>query len=235
MMNAPELSLRQDAPDTDRRPLRARDGYVFLRSATMLAGAGVTPNAISGVGLAVGLLSGCALAATSWSEPVTVQRGLWAAAVLLILLRGACNILDGVVAVHYGQSSRVGLLYNEIPDRVSDAATLIGAGFAVGGAPMLGWVAALLAIFVAYVRVQVRMAGAPSDYCGPMAKPMRMTFIAAASGYMALTPAAWHWHWGPRDDWSIMSAALLVVVIGCIVTAWRRIGRAARRLRETEP
>jgi phosphatidylglycerophosphate synthase len=52
-----------------------------------------------------------------------------------------------MVAIEAGTASPVGELYNEVPDRVSDTATLIGAGYAVGGHPTLGYVAACLALF----------------------------------------------------------------------------------------
>jgi len=58
-----------------------------------------------------------------------------------------------MVAIASGTASPVGELYNDVPDRFSDAATFIGLGFAAGGYPMLGWIAAILAIMTAYVRI----------------------------------------------------------------------------------
>jgi len=72
-------------------------------------------------------------------------------------------------------------LYNEIPDRVSDAAICIGAGYGSGSLPELGYVAAVVALFVAYVRAQGAVAGAPQEFCGPMAKPQRMFTLRARS------------------------------------------------------
>ena len=73
---------------------------------------------------------------------------------LLILVRGMCNMLDGMVAVSQGVASAGGEMFNEIPDRLSDALTLVGAGYAIGGTPELGYIAAIAAVFTAYVRVQ---------------------------------------------------------------------------------
>ena len=42
--------------------------------------------------------------------------------------------------------------YNEVPDRIADLIILIAAGFAVGGSPTVGLLAAVVAVFVAYVR-----------------------------------------------------------------------------------
>ena len=215
---------------TDRRPLRLREAGVWVPLAFALARHGVTPDAVSIAGLAAGFVSGALLAATSYGTGEALVRGLWLFAAASIALRGACNILDGVMAVETGQSTPVGLLWNEVPDRITDAATLIGAGYALGSDPTLGWAATLTATLVSYVRVQCRIAGAPMDYCGPMAKPMRMVVIALAALWMAAAPAAWQWsaHMSGRGA---MALALAVVVAGGAVTLVRRLRRAAHALR----
>ena len=80
-----------------------------------------------------------------------------------------------MVAVLREVASPVGELFNEVPDRVSDAATLIGFGYATGSNPVLGFVATIFAIFLAYMRAQGKVAGAHQEFCGPMAKQQRMT------------------------------------------------------------
>ena len=92
-------------------------------------------------------------------------------------------MLDGMVAVVSGRASKVGELYNEVPDRVSDAAVFIGAGYAWGGNVALGYVATILAIFTACVRAAGKIAGAPNEFCGPMAKQHRMLVITVACVY----------------------------------------------------
>ena len=62
-------------------------------------------------------------------------------------------------AVESGIASPIGELHNEVADRVSDAAILIGAGYALGSVPELGFVTALLAVFLAYVRAQGKAVG----------------------------------------------------------------------------
>ncbi len=83
-------------------------------------------------------------------------------------------MLDGMVAVQSIAPSAVGELFNEIPDRISDFATLVGLGYASGGMPALGWLAAWLAALTAYIRAQGKVSGAAQYYQGPMAKPQRM-------------------------------------------------------------
>jgi phosphatidylglycerophosphate synthase len=214
------------AASTDRRPLRLRDVGIWKPLALALTRRGVTPNSISMAGLAAGLSSGALLAYTSYVTSDTFVRAVWLLAVAFIALRGACNILDGVMAVETGQCTPVGLLWNEVPDRVTDATTLIGAGYALGGDPTLGWAAALSATLVSYVRVQCRVAGAPMDYCGPMAKPMRMIVVALATLWTAASSQ-------PLPDATrrdAMAIALALVVAGCAFTLARRLRRAARAL-----
>ena len=171
------------------------------------------------------------VAATSWfAAGSAVTTALWVAAAVLILLRGFCNIMDGMIAVEAGKSTRVGLLYNEVPDRLADAATLIGAGFSAGGEANLGWTAALLAVLIAYLRVQCAVAGIAQDFCGPMAKPMRMILIVAGALYSAFVSQSWMLTWGPDGGWGTMSAILLIIIVGGIWTFIRRLVRAANQL-----
>lgn len=194
-----------------------------------LATHGVTANTISFVGLLFGLSSGLALAATR--SPM-LERPAFLAAALLILLRLLANMLDGMVAVATGQSSPLGELWNEVPDRISDLATLLGAGYAAGSEPVLGYLAACLALLVAYVRAEGKVAGAPQVFCGPMAKPQRMFTVAAAAMSMALAPAGWQpLTFGP----GLMGLALLLVAAGSAATALRRLGRIVSALTRNEP
>jgi phosphatidylglycerophosphate synthase len=147
-------------------------------------------------------------------------------------LRLMANMLDGMVAQRRGVASPVGELFNEIPDRVSDAAALIGAGYALGGDPVLGYVAACLAVFVAYVRAQGKVAGAHQEFCGPMAKPHRMFVLTLGAVYCGLAPGSWQEVPGLRPEWGVIAWVLAVVIAGELVTVGRRLRRITRALRE---
>ena len=151
----------------ERRPLASRKWRYSILLAGWMAQHGVEPIAISLFGMAAGILGGLMLWFTSWGIAAPL---FWLLAAGLAQLRLLCNLIDGMVAIESGKTSPVGELYNEVPDRVSDAATLVGLGYAAGGVPWLGFLAAILAIFVAYVRAAVKVAGGPQDYSGPMAK-----------------------------------------------------------------
>ncbi len=116
----------------------------------------------------------------------------------------------------------LGELYNEVPDRVSDTAVLAGLGIAAGSLA-LGLAAALAAMLTAYVRTTARAGGAPSDFSGPMAKQHRMALATALAVWCALLPGAWA---GP----AAVTVVLAVITLGSLVTAWRRLARAAAAL-----
>jgi phosphatidylglycerophosphate synthase len=213
-----------------RRPLKARAIPVWKRLAMKLRDLGVTPNMVSVGGLLAGLGVGVALAMTSQAQSPGEARLCWGAAILAMFLRGAGNILDGVLAVECGRSTPVGHLYNEVPDRLSDVAMLVGAGYAAGGDPILGWMAAAVALFVAYVRVQVDVAGARQSFIGPMAKPMRVAVVAAAAlVHLVAGDRSWL-RWGAAENSGPLSAALLLVIVGGGITAIRRLLAGAREL-----
>jgi phosphatidylglycerophosphate synthase len=207
--------------DPDRRPLKSRQKRVFHVLADRLARVGVSPNAISVVGMLAGIAAGGALVATSHASGLS-QRLLWLAAAACVQTRLLCNLLDGMVAIGSGRQSKVGELYNELPDRVSDSFTLIGLGLAVGGNATLGYVAALLAIATAYVRAVGKAGGAGSDFSGPMAKPQRMFFTTLCA--IACGASAW------VQNHDAATWTLWLIVVGCALTLIRRTWQIARRL-----
>src|SRR5262245_42494369 len=134
----------------ERRPIASRQRRIFQMMAHGLARRGISANAISVCGMLAGIASG--ICRGLMARFPTGERLLWICGAALAQLRLLANMLDGMVAIESRQASAVGELYNEVPDRVSDAATLIGLGYAVGGNPVLGYAAAAVAIFTAYVR-----------------------------------------------------------------------------------
>jgi phosphatidylglycerophosphate synthase len=183
------------------------------------------------------MLAGACLWVTSWEAPYS--RTAWLAAAALVQARLLANLFDGMVAIERSVASLVGELYNELPDRISDAAIMVGLGYAAGGCPTLGWAAALAAVATAYVRAAVQVAGASADFCGPMAKQQRMFVVTLVALYGGLAPADWQPMLEPSDavtansqhiQFGLASAVLVVIVAGCIVTIARRIRRAVKEI-----
>jgi phosphatidylglycerophosphate synthase len=198
-----------------RRPIAARSTGWARWLAARLAATAVTPNQISTASVGFSLLGGALIA---WGA----SSGAWIAAALLVQLRLLCNLLDGMVAVEGGKASRLGSLYNELPDRLSDTALLVPLGYAAGS-PWLGWAAALLAALTAYLRVFGGALGQSQDFSGIMAKQHRMNALAVGLLAQAVeTPL-----WGTRYA---LFVAGLVILIGSAVTCATRTIAIARRL-----
>lgn len=146
--------------------------------------------------------------------------------VVMIQCRLLCNLFDGMVAVEGGKASKVGNLYNEIPDRIADSVILICAGYAVPNSEMaiaLGWAAALLAAITAYVRTLSAATGAPMNFAGPMAKQHRMATLTIACILTVFEPM-----FAPKGI--ILTFALGLITLGSAVTIYRRTQTAAHFL-----
>ena len=204
----------------DRRPLASRGWKISEKIARWLARGGATPNAISIVGMICGILGGVMFAMTPGAAHPWF---FWVFGAVFVQLRLLANLYDGMVAVLREVASPVGELFNEVPDRVSDAATLIGFGYAAGSDPVLGFVATIFAIFLAYLRAEGKVAGAHQEFCGPMAKQQRMAAVTIAAIACVIVPGA--------SDWQIPMFALWVIIAGCIMTIVRRLQRIATKLR----
>ncbi|MEP6672747.1 MAG: CDP-alcohol phosphatidyltransferase family protein [Chthoniobacter sp.] len=214
-----------------RRPLKTRDWPFFKNLAAWLARSGATPNGISFMSIVFGCLAGASLAATSHLGGWAV-RACWLGAAVCIQLRLIANLLDGMVAVEGRKGGPVGDLWNEAPDRVSDAAIFIGAGYALGSAPVLGYGAALVAVFVAYIRALGASVGVGQIFLGPQAKQQRMAVTTVACVLSAVFPwTAWGMMAG-GPLFTIIEAGLVVIIVGGVFTAWRRLARLAALLRE---
>jgi phosphatidylglycerophosphate synthase len=228
-INRNGMAAGMEGQVADRRPLTTRRKRWPHIMAGLLARRRISPNSISIAGLAFGVIAGGLLAATAHVPPIA-SRILFLLAAGAIQLRLLCNLLDGLVAIEHAKASRLGELFNEIPDRISDAATLIGAGYAIGGVPSLGYLTACVALFIAYVRAAGKAAGARQEFCGPMAKQQRMFLVTLACVYCGLAPSAWQPTWRGAG---VMSLALSIIITGGLFTAARRLRRIAAALRDS--
>ncbi len=205
----------------DRRPIAARGLRPVVTAADWLVRRGASPNGISVAGAIAACLAGVAFALTR--QVPGAARPLWLLGAALVQARLMANLLDGMVAIGRGVASATGELFNEVPDRVSDTAVLVGLGWAAGQLA-LGFAAALAAMATAYVRAIGKGLGQPSDFSGPMAKQQRMALVTALAVACTVLPGTWVAAW-PR-------IALWVVTLGALLTAGRRLAHIARALRQ---
>jgi phosphatidylglycerophosphate synthase len=187
--------------------------------ARLLVRSGVSPNTISVVSIFFAAAAGALFFATA-----RMQNGwLFIAAALMVQARLLCNLFDGMVAVEGGRKTKSGEIYNELPDRIADPLILIGAGYALDSCIVLGWLAASLALLTAYVRALGVAAGASQQFCGPMAKPHRMAVITVAALVQPALSLV-------RISQPIMTYALALICIGCVITVGRRTRRIVKEL-----
>ena len=205
--------------EAHRRPIAARSLRPVVAAADYLVRHGASANGISLAGMGAAIAAGLAFASTR--EWPAAAVALWLAGALLVQGRLMANMLDGMVAIGRGAASPTGELFNEVPDRVSDCAILIGLGWGIGQLA-LGLFAALGAVATAYIRAIGKGMGQPSDFSGPMAKQQRMAVVTAVAVWCALAPARWSAGWP--------EAALWVIAGLSFVTAALRLRAIARRL-----
>lgn len=219
------MSTSPDLP-SGRRPLKTRQWPVFQKLAAGLARWDVSPNMISVWSVIFAIAACVCLIATNHVNHDVLRRAFWCLSAIMIQLRLIANLLDGMVAIEGGKKSVVGDLFNEVPDRISDPVIMIGAGFAFGGCPLLGFGAALVSVFVAYVRAIGASVGVGQVFLGPFAKQQRMalmTIICVVSIVLPTRLQILH----QENAFGITAAALAVIIAGGIVTAIRRLYRIA--------
>jgi phosphatidylglycerophosphate synthase len=170
----------------------------------------IDPNLLSVLGLAVSLVGAAAFA---------VGELRWGA--LAVLLGGACDLVDGVIARHHGLSTRFGAFLDSTLDRVVDMALLLGLvlHYAGTGARGLAWLAALAVIGTVMVSyTKARAEAMLGDFEGGWFERAERIVVLLAGALFGLMPLA-----------------LVIVAVGSVATALQRMGIAYRRLREPTP
>jgi len=211
--------------ESARRPLKTRQAAWAKRLAQLLVKWHVSPNAISLTSIFFALGAGIVL------YFLPHFNGAERTLLLVLAMAGIqgrllCNMLDGMVAIEGARQTKSGEIYNDLPDRVADAVIFIGAGYAARELPFgeeLGFIAAALAIFTAYVRMLGGASGLKQSFIGPMAKQHRMFTLT-----LACALAIFETRFAPSG--AILWIVLIVINLGCLATIWRRTARIAREL-----
>lgn len=202
--------------DSGRREVATRNAGFAKKFARVLAGMKITPNQISTLSMV--------FAAVSFGAFWAAGDNVWflMVAVAGIQLRLLCNLFDGMVAIEHNKKSAVGDLYNEVPDRISDALIILGAGVFARKFPYamdLAWAGVFLATMTAYLRVFGASLVKRHYFVGPMAKQHRMFVVSAASLISLFYEPA-------------LYGALYIIAVGSIVTCVRRTLLVARDLKK---
>jgi phosphatidylglycerophosphate synthase len=208
------------ATDENRRPLTTRSMAWAKSLASMLVKTNISPNQIS-------VLSILPALAGAWLLLHSPSPFMLVLVALCIQLRLLCNMLDGMVAIEGGKQSKVGVLYNEIPDRIADSLFIVALGYAVA-LPWLGWLGALLAATTAYIRVLGGANSLAQDFRGPMAKPHRMFVMTLGCLMAAALPFIW------QNNASVLALTITsyLIAIGSGITCITRTLAIAQQLKD---
>jgi len=154
LLTTGRVDIHMNEPE-GRRPLKVRQVGLAVAAAKWLANKNLTPNQISVASVVFALMAGLCLISMRNVSGITVWLAPIGAA-LFIQCRLLCNLFDGMVAVEGGKSTPAGELFNDLPDRIADPLILVCAGYSAVGfslMPAMGWLAGILAVMTAYVRL----------------------------------------------------------------------------------
>ncbi|MEQ9812699.1 MAG: CDP-alcohol phosphatidyltransferase family protein [Azospirillaceae bacterium] len=186
----------------------------FIRA---LIGAGVTANMVTVASLALTIAWGVLLCL--WPRESWVLIGL----LPIVLLRMACNVIDGAIASEAGRHSRFGAIVNEM-DVMADALLYTPLVLTLPGTPWLGLAAVLVALVAEYAGMVGLLTGAGRRYEGPMAKPDRAVVFAAIAVLAGFGVPLAGWL-----DWVWAALALLGVatVLNRLIAAYQEVPRGS--------
>ncbi len=136
---------------------------------------GLTPNAVSLIGLTLAIFSAAAYA-------ITQNQPLWILlATILLLASGFCDALDGILARNYQQESVFGGFFDSLLDRYADAA--VYSGVIIGGLcdPLWGLAALAGSMLVSYSRARAEAAEINMESVGVAERAERILILSIAS------------------------------------------------------
>ena len=162
------------------------EGWVAPR-VRILASAGLTPNALTLLGLAASLAA--AFCYLNWR----IGDALLPAAAALVLISGLLDALDGVLARAVGGASAFGGFLDSVADRYSDAVVLSAVVVAGLCDPVWGLAAVVGSIMVSYARARAEAAGVGMASVGLAERAERMLLLAAVTfaAYFRLDILRW--------------------------------------------
>lgn len=200
-----------------RRPLKSRLNPLAIKTASFLSKKNITPNQISVLSIFFSLIGGIMILIPK--SPFGLVLGA-----LCIQARLLCNLLDGMIAIEGGKKTPTGVIFNELPDRVSDSILITALGYAAD-LGWLGWTGALLALSTAYVRAFGGSLGLDQDFSGPMAKQHRMAVMTAGCIIASLESAF-------LESAYSLALSSFIIALGSALTCISRIRKIAALVSE---
>ena len=169
----------------------------------------VNPNLLTVLGALISLLAAATLA-----------LGWFIVGGVLVLLGGAFDLVDGIVARHHGTSTRFGAFLDSTLDRLADMALLLGIAmyYALEGEPgfvLLAGYALVASVLVSYAQARAELV-VPGFRVGLLERAERVGILAlgALLGLMVL--------------------ALWIIAIGSTITVIQRFTHAYRQMEQID-
>lgn len=136
---------------------------------------GLTPNVVSLIGISLAFLS--AILYAEWQN----NRFFLFIATILFLFSGFCDVLDGIIARMYNETTRFGGFFDSLLDRYSDAVVYIGIILGELCDPLWGLMALIGSLLVSYTRARAEAIGIMMQSIGLAERAERMLIIIFVS------------------------------------------------------
>ena len=143
---------------------------------------GLTPNQISGLGVVLGVASGVVY----WQAGLAVDnQSIYPSylifAVILLLVSGYCDALDGALARLHNEVSATGGFLDSLLDRYVEAAVYCGLIVGKLCDPFWGLLALIGSLLTSYTRARSEAADVPMETVGVIERAERLIIIVLAS------------------------------------------------------
>jgi CDP-diacylglycerol--glycerol-3-phosphate 3-phosphatidyltransferase len=183
----------------------------------------VHPDWITLAGLA------CSVLAAALFQAAGQRRWLFLVIPLLLLLRITLNALDGMVAQATGKARPFGEVLNEVTDRLSDVAILLGLAMSPLSSLPFGTTAVVAVLLSSYVGVLGKAVGAGRQYGGILGKADRMLYLGLAciAAFFAGNPPLFRAFGAPLTLFDCVLAAFTLLAL---ITAVHRVTAIHRAL-----
>ena len=182
----------------------------FQSSSRIFNKAGLTPNLLTLFGFVLSVIASVFYwgALSGWE---------WAGAIVVLIMAGYFDAVDGAMARKYGKVSRFGGVLDSVLDRICEIALYAGL---VAGALVPLWIglwALSASLMVSYVRARVSVEGVTLKGVGIAERPERLLILMAATLFWPLSNG-------------ILSAGVFLIAFLASVTVVARVYRASRVL-----
>lgn len=166
--------------------LRPLARHIAEYPARVLAGMGVTPNAITVIGLLLNLL-----------VALVIASGNLVAGGVLVLFANLFDVLDGAVARVSGKGSKFGAFFDSTLDRYAEAVVYLGVGawlYSQGDGTTLlaAYLGIIGSLMVSYTRARAEGLGVIGEV-GLLPRPERILLLSIGLLFhgQLLTPVLW--------------------------------------------